>query len=142
MQRPSINEADLQRIEEALGRPLPQVFRDVMLNFPQQLIDAATLTDNDGNEFLADMLISPNADRIINGIEWRRQEPGWPQNYIVVGDNGCGEEFSVDISQEKCPVWMSGPHNDAGASGPAKEGYFEQLSDELERWVRGLVDRV
>jgi hypothetical protein len=137
-----MNETDLKRIEEALGRPLPAVFRDVMSNFPQKLIAAATLTDSDGNEFLDDMMITPNADFIIAGIEYRKQDPDWPKTYMVVGDNGCGEEFSINISEESCPVFMSGPHNDAGASGPSEEGYFEQLSSELGSWVSGLVAQI
>jgi hypothetical protein len=132
-------ESDLKRIEAALGHPLPQAFRNVMLNFPQALIDAATMTDPDGNEFVDCMLISNNPDSIIAGIVG--QQSDWPSNLIWVGENGCGEEYSVDISQESCPVYESGPHNDAGANGPAEDGYFEQVSADLEGWVKHLVNQ-
>jgi hypothetical protein len=135
-----MTEADLQRIEDALGRPLPDAFRHVMLNFPQVLIDAATMTDPDGNEFLDSMMISPDADAIIAGIAER--EPGWPASYVIVGENGCGEVYSVDVAKETCPVYQSGPHNDAGASHPGEEGYFEQVSPDLETWVRRLVSQI
>ena len=71
-----MNEDDLRRIEAQLGRPLPQAFRRVMLNFPRELLDAATLTDPDGNEFRDEMVISPDAEAILAGIIDR--EPGWP----------------------------------------------------------------
>ncbi len=138
--RPMTDE-DLQRIEAALGKPLPQTFRDVMKNFPQKLIDAAVMTDDLGEEFIDSMMISPDTERIVSSIEapaW----PGWPKNLIRVGDNGCGEEYSVDISDEKCPVYESGPHNDAGASGPEEAGYFEKLSDDLASWVKYLASRI
>ena len=134
-----VDEDDLARIEEALGRTLPAAFRSVMLKFPQELIDAAKITDGDGNEYIDDMLIEPNAEMILEGIHDR--EEGWPEHLIVVGGNGFGEIYSVDISQDACPVVESGPHNDAGANSPAEEGYFEQVSADLESWVAGLVQR-
>jgi|GEM_PF-6759004 len=137
-----MNDADLKRIEIAVGRSLPNGFRSVMLNFPQKLIAAATLTDADGNEFIESMMITPNADYIIAGIDDRRHDPDWPKNYVVIGDNGCGEEFSVDISIERCPVFMSGPHNDARASGPSEDGYFTQLSSDVQSWVSALVENI
>ena len=134
-----MNEDDLKRIEAVLGRSLPEAFRKVMLNFPQELIDAATMTDPYGNEFRDAMMISPDADAIIAGIESREWD--WPENLIVVGEDGCGETFSVDISEEKCPVYMSGPHTGM-AEFPSQEGYFEQVGGDLEGWVRHLVNQV
>src|SRR6266516_4729351 len=100
-----MNQDDFRRIEEQLGRPLPRAFREVMLNFPQALIDAATLTDGDGNEFIDEMLISPNAEHILASIVQR--EPGWPKSDLIVGANGCGEVYSVDIADDACPVYES-----------------------------------
>jgi hypothetical protein len=135
-----MTEDDLRKIEARLGRPLPPAFRNVMLNFPQALIDAATMTDPDGNEFMDEMMIAPDAEAILAGITDR--EPDWPETYIVVGSNGCGETYSVDIADPACPVYESGPHNDAGAASPDEEGYFEQVADDLEGWVRHLVNQV
>lgn len=135
-----MNEKDLQRIEDQLGRPLPRAFRHVLLNFPQELINAATMTDPDGNEFRDEMMISPDAEAILAWMIDR--EPGWPETYVVVGGNGCGELYSVDIADEACPVYESGPHNIAGAAGPDEEGYFERVSDDLEGWVRRLVNQL
>lgn len=137
----AVNEAELDRVEDALGRSLPKTLRGVMLDFPQQLIDAATMTDPDGNDFVDCMMFTPFADYIIAGIRHCRQLEGWPADYLVVGDNGCGEEFSVDISTEKCSVFISGPHNDAGAHGPTDKGYFEQVSPDVRQWVDALADR-
>ena len=131
---------DLRRIETQLGHPLPQEFRKVMLKCPRELIDAATMADPDGNEFVAEMMISPNAGFILAGIIGRK--PGWPETYVIVGENGCGEVYSIDIADEACPVYESGPHNDAGAAGPMEAGYFEQVSADLEGWVRHLVNQV
>jgi hypothetical protein len=135
-----MNEDDLRRIEAQLGRPLPRAFRRVMLNFPKELLDAATMTDPDGNEFRDEMMISPDAESILAGILDR--EPCWPETYVVVGANGCGEVYSVDIADEACPVYESGPHNGAGAAGPTEDGYFERVSDDLEGWVRHLVGQI
>jgi hypothetical protein len=137
----NMSEADLARIEAMLGKKLPQAFRRVMLNFPQEIIEAATITDGDGNPYVDDMMISPNAEAIMAAIAAYPREPDWPESYLVVGCNGCGEEYSVDISDEKCPVYESGPHNEAQASGPSENGYFEQCSDDLESWVKSLAYR-
>ncbi len=134
-----MTEDDLRRIEARLGRPLPRAFREVMLNFPRALIDAANMTDPDGNVFMEEMMISPDPEAILAGIIGR--EPDWPENYIIVGANGCGEVYSVDIADEACPVCESCPHNRAGAAGPPEDGYFERVSDDLEGWVRHLVDQ-
>ena len=60
-----MNEDNLRRIEDALGRPLPTAFRQVMLNFPQSLIDAARMTDPDSNEFMDEMMISLDAESLL-----------------------------------------------------------------------------
>ncbi|MFO0882613.1 MAG: SMI1/KNR4 family protein [Pirellulales bacterium] len=135
-----MTEGELHQVEEALGHRLPPEFREVMLNFPQALIDAATMTDPDGNEFMDCMLISPNVDALLAAIaHYQSSESGWPKQYIVVGENGCGEVYSIDTSKGDCPVFVSGPHNDAGAASPDEEGYFEQVAPGVEQWVRGLV---
>ena len=136
-----MNEEELQRIEDAIGLALPNAFREIMTRFPQALIDDATLSDGEGNEFIGDMMISPNVEAILAGITHYRSEPGWPKNYIVVGENGCGEIYSIDVSQEQCPVYVSSPHNEAGANSPHEEGYFNELSKDLKGWVKGLVQR-
>jgi hypothetical protein len=86
------------------------------------------------------MMISPDVEAILQNIA--RRQSDWPKNLMVVGDNGCGEEYSVDISTDACPVFESGPHNDAGAFGPDEEGYFEQVSGDLKGWVKHLVNQV
>ena len=128
-----MNESDLARIETALGISLPTVFSNVMLHFPQVLIDEATMTDPDGNEFIDSMMITPDADYIIERTEEWRRDPDWPNNYLLIGDNGCGEDYSVDVSNDRCPVYESGPHNDAMANGPGEDGYFERVSDDLQK---------
>ena len=57
-----MTEADLERIAVASGRPLPSAFKGMMLNSPQSLIDAATMTGPDGNGSVDSMVITPNAD--------------------------------------------------------------------------------
>lgn len=137
-----MTESDLNRIEEALGHRLPSVFRNAMLKFPQQLIDAATTTDVDGNEFIDCMPISSSVEAILAGIaHYQSSELGWPKQHLVVGENGCGEVYSVDISQESCPVFVSGPHNDSGATSPDECGYFGQVAAGLEQWLSGLVQQ-
>ena len=136
-----MNEEGLRRIEDALGRPLPQAFRHVMTTFPQELIDEAVKTGSDGEKRIDFMIISPDVEAILAGIAHYQSEPGWPRHYVVVGENGCGEVYSVDVSQQKCPVFASGPHNDAGAHSPSEEGYFEQVSADLRGWVASLVQQ-
>lgn len=136
-----MNEDDLKQIEDAIGHPLPQAFRNVMMTFPQALLEDAVITDGDGNEIIDDMMISPNVEAMLAGIAHYQSEPGWPRHYIVVGENGCGEVYSVDVSREECPVFVSGPHNDAGATSPAEDGYFDEVAADLQGWVAGLARR-
>ena len=57
-----MTESDLERIAVVPGRPLPSAFKEMMLNLPQSLIDAAAMTGPDRNGSVDSMVITPNAD--------------------------------------------------------------------------------
>jgi hypothetical protein len=117
-----MTEQDLQRIEHEIGRPVSVQFRLFMRNPPSELGDAA--------EFISD------ADSI---IEFNRSgaTAGWPANQLGLGDNGCGDVYSIDLDDERGAVYFSGPHS--GYDSPEEDGYFEKVFDTLQEFSRHLI---
>ncbi len=83
--------ADLSKIEQAIGRRLPESYRDFMMRYPEELASIA------GDfEFLAD------ADRIVQLNEDLRRMPfyqgkNWPDRLLAIGENGCGDYYFLDM---------------------------------------------
>jgi hypothetical protein len=91
-----MTEQDLLRIEDAIGRPVSKAFRQFMLHPPSQLGMAMEL------------LCDPNAV-----IEFNRSgaTADWPENQLGLGDNGCGDVYSIDLDDPRGAVYLSGPHS-------------------------------
>ena len=85
-----MTEADLDRIENALGFPLPAFYRRFMVRYPRWLLDKQPpwlkpITEWD---------FADNPDRVIEFNRFARaQEPGWffddipwPDEYLIIGN--------------------------------------------------------
>lgn len=117
-----MTEANLQEIEEAIGRRVSEAFRQFMLNPPSQLGTATELLCDAGGI-----------------IEFNRSgaTAEWPANQLGLGDNGCGDVYSIDLDDPHGAVYLSGPHS--GYDSPEEDGYFEKVFDTLPEFSRCLI---
>lgn len=117
-----MTEQDLQRIEEAIDRPVSQAYRRFMLDPPAKLgVAMELLCDPDGI------------------LEFHRSgvTTDWPANQLALGDNGCGDVYSIDLDDERGAVYLSGPHS--GYDSPQEDGYFEHVFDTLQEFSDHLI---
>jgi hypothetical protein len=132
---------DLQRIEAALGRPLPAAVTRFFLNYPPELRSTVREIggpDEDGEgdpytECAADAELSDNPDRI---IEMNSRQSGWdadfPDNMLIVGGGESGETYWVDLDDQRGPVYRF----EAGT----EPEHSDQLWESLEEFARGLIE--
>ncbi len=116
-----MTERDLQQIEAAIGRPLSAAFRRFMEKPPPALHDTLLLCEVEG-------LLELNRSGAT---------ADWPANQLAIGDNGCGDIYSVDLDDEQGAVYLSGPHS--GFESPAEDGYFEWVFDSLASLAQHLI---
>jgi hypothetical protein len=130
---------DLQRIEQALGRPLSAVVRRFFLNYPPELrttvreIDAPKEAGGPCTECAADSELCDDADAI---IEMNKRQSGWdsdfPDNMLIVRGGACGETYWVDLNDERGAVYRF----DAGTEAE----YSDQPWDSLEDFARNRIE--
>ena len=88
---------DLDRIERALGRPLPAAYRATMLDYPfPPTHEAAQLWMPDDAAIVLEM----------NGPIPERQLAGkpWPAHLVFIGSDGGEEDFVLDVRAAAAPV--------------------------------------
>lgn len=117
-----MTEQDLQRIEQATGRPVSVPFREFMLNPPPELGDTEALLCK--------------ADDIVE-FNRRGATADWPANQLGLGDNGCGDVYSIDLDDPHGAIYLSGPHS--AYESPEENGYFEKVFDTLQEFSRHLI---
>jgi hypothetical protein len=133
-----MTEADLRRIEAAIGRPLSAAVRRFFLNYPEELRTTTRELggeDKGGGPFTecpADYELCGEADGII-----KMNGPGglvygdWPASRLVVGAGGCGETYWVDLDDEKGAVYRfeAGQQDDS-----------DEVAGSLEDFAEGLIE--
>ena len=92
-----MTEGDVQKIEAAIGKKLPQSYKNILLNYPPELtepigddepINAVILPDN------VEQIVSNNTG---SGIDIYLR----PTSKIIIGSDGCGNDFFIDNVDEK-----------------------------------------
>jgi hypothetical protein len=136
-----MTEHDLQRIEQAIGRPLSAAVRRFFLNYPEELRTTTRATggeDEDGNphtECPADSELGDDPDAIIGA-----NTPGqsyllpldWAPNMLILGAGACGETYWVDLDDEGGSVHRFEAGQEAADS--------DDLADSLEEFAQGLIE--
>ena len=88
-----MNTQQLERICSTFGINLPASYRDFQLQYPESF-------DQD----IRDHDIYDDPDRVIKETNFLRSSDfipgGWPKNYLVIGDSGCGDWYYLDIATE------------------------------------------
>ena len=95
-----INE-DIDTIETATGIKLPQSYIDAATNYPPELLD----TEAPDFGFL-------NNPQLVIDENLRVRKEGyfgepWPDQYFIIGQNGCGDYYVVTTSATRFSVGFS-----------------------------------
>lgn len=90
---------DFEKIEKELSVNLPQTYRDALLR-PEFQAEAAGYM-----EFTGD------ADEVI-GLNLEVREEGfygvkWPEQYLVIGEDGAGNNYFTDLRRETPAVFLA-----------------------------------
>jgi len=93
--------ADIAEIEEALGFILPDSYRAVVLNYPEAL--AETEAPDFGLFDTPTAVIDTNLEVRRNGYFG---EP-WPDQYVIIGENGCGDYYVITKNATEFTVGFS-----------------------------------
>jgi SMI1 / KNR4 family (SUKH-1) len=93
--RKKITRKDLARIKAELAIHLPNGYSTVLLEDPFK---------GEAQEFYGE------ADEILKQTKWNRDEGffglEWPDNYLVVGDDGAGNQYFIDLNRPESPVFF------------------------------------
>jgi hypothetical protein len=101
-----MTDLEIRGIEAALGFSLPPHHRDFFLNYPKQLAAAerrhGTWRERTSErELYSAPALIVEANRLVReaGIPWLGdQGDPWPEDLLVVGDDGCGNYWGVKVS--------------------------------------------
>jgi len=108
-----MTQAEMQRLEGAIGRTLPDPVRHFFLNFPTELRDREPDPEDD------DFALTDDADAL---IEMNRpglcglQPLDWMPDVFILGAGGCGETFWIDLTSPQGSVHRFDAGEEAGAS--------------------------
>jgi hypothetical protein len=118
----TMNEHDISGIELAVGVTLPAHYRRFLADHAEELRDAkAKLPMRAVLYFAADDIIGINAGLRDNPrmIEINEDSEPWPLNYFVVGTNGGGDFWMVDLDDPREAIWQYDSEA-GGRIGPAE----------------------
>ncbi len=125
--------ADIEEIETHSGVKLPQRYRDILLNYPQQLLDLNDEFDTGPEHF---QLFREKSKLLFYNPKGRNWET-WRPEYFVIGENGCGETFVIDTSDPAAPVYVYSNH--VGEFDGTEDGRAGQLCSCIEEWVDEII---
>lgn len=96
----SIDHASLERVKAELGIQLPEQYEQLVLNIPPDIPDAEECDISTDVEWL----IQHNADlRADPAFFFDREEP-WPDYFYVLGEDGNGNAFYLDLREGSAPA--------------------------------------
>lgn len=113
-----MTEHDLQRIERVLEVSLPGYYYSIQLEYPSELLKLADLIKDDDNsdpetpcdlELLNDLEIIIDMNKFVRepGHRYSKSGDPWPANYFLVGIDGCGNYYAIDLLKgDESPVFF------------------------------------
>jgi hypothetical protein len=122
------------------GGPMPDSYLRLIADYPETLRSARRAEDGSSAEgFVSDVeLLSDLADVLLLNEEARcgsildpdGQIFSWPDQLLIIGENGTGDYFGIDISGEHAGV-LQYLHQ------PVE---FEQISESLDEYIEMLLE--
>ena len=92
---------DIKRIKKETGLNFPKCYIDVIINYPSELLgsdaqDFGLLDD-------PDEIIEENNDVRESGYFGEK----WPERYLIIGKNGCGDYYVITTDSKEFSVGFS-----------------------------------
>ncbi|AWM37548.1 SMI1 / KNR4 family protein [Gemmata obscuriglobus] len=131
-----MGEAEVARIESALGHPLPGEYRDFLRRHADEVRRIkATLPQRAVLWTDADAIIRENlaARQRAAWMTVGEDEEPWPASYLVVGTNGAGDYWFVDRGGA---MWGVGFYQHEAHEVEERYGSFEVYLAELRQEAR------
>lgn len=92
---------DIEKIEKETGLKLPQGYIDIVTHYPAELLDSDAadfgLLDD------PDVIIEENISVRKSGYFGEK----WPDHYLIIGQNGCGDYYVTNLNSNEFSVGFS-----------------------------------
>ncbi|MCR9201766.1 MAG: SMI1/KNR4 family protein [Planctomycetaceae bacterium] len=126
-----MNERDITRIEKVTQIPLPDGYRELILQFPPELKAILNLRPKDERDIFTDAATIIRWNRFFRSPDYEYENSygeicTFPSHHIVIGANGGGDFFHLNVKRKRTPVlfWC---HDDGEISVQSKNlGSFIQ----------------
>lgn len=114
-------------IEKALNVTLPPACVQYLSPFP---FAADSFVVWSGLTFDPEGIIKHTQERRAKGFF----DQSWPAEYLVLGTDGLGNDFFIDLTNEASPVYLA----DHEASSGSTKLEYEQADPSLEVWIAAM----
>ena len=121
--------ADISSLENGLGVNLPASYREVLQNYPFGLDSGAAEWDLYAT---SEQIKAENKEYRTGGFFGQP----WPKHYLVIGGDGAGNPYFLDLSQEKSPVYMADHETTSSEDRLA----VNREADDIEVYVRRVAE--
>lgn len=118
-----MNLGDIKYIEDKLGKKLPQAYVDVVIDYPKGLL----ATDSKDFGLLDDPEIIARENLNVRRVGFYGEK--WPDRYLIIGLNGCGDYFVTSLESDKFSVGFA--DHETMECNP----YAYSLSEFIEKYV-------
>src|SRR5690349_11646596 len=95
-----MTDAELAKIESELELELPDYYREFMRNYPAPLLAIPN------GPSLGQLSNSPDHIIELNRIVRMMQCFDWPEEYLAIGESGCGDYYAIDMDDEYSSVYL------------------------------------
>lgn len=126
-----LKDADLTEIEQATGFTLPLRYRQILLAYPERLSEMGEFGPMNYD------LYAEKKALIESNVLQTNYFKDHPQPLFMIGDNGCGDVYAIDTSDESAPVYGWSPHH--GVFADNTDGcVLTKLYESIEDYVESL----
>jgi hypothetical protein len=109
-----VTETDIASLEKNLNLALPEYYRQFLMNFPTQLVETRHEFSDGGSEPISnrefynrvDQILYFNKDVRAPGTPWNEYGGPWPKQYLVIGDDGCGNYWTLNLGAKREAVYF------------------------------------
>lgn len=118
-----MNHEEIAAIERGIGIELPDSYKQIMLNYPEALLESDAQDYGLLND--AEVIIEENTDVRKNGYFG---EP-WPERYFIIGINGMGDYFVINHQEKEFQVGF------ADHEAMACTAYAQNLPEFIQKYL-------
>ena len=130
-----MTEAEILRVEAALGYPLPGEYRYFLLRYSEEVRRIKQAVPRWAALWItAEDIIHGNQNARRYAVGMTVDDEPWPEDYMVVGTNGGGDYWFVDRSGA---MWGIGIWRHEGGGVEEQYESFEDYLAELRREMDG-----